>query len=180
MRRRSKAGAKAGSGRGVARGRKPLRSARARKITTAKRETTVARLARELKEALAQQKATSEVLRTISSSSGDLQPVFATILANAVSVCDADNGAINRWDGEALLPCRHTQYAVFFHRTCAGVRRIAHRAFGLAPVCWRPKSFIHIADLAADRPIPSAIRRPSRRGNRRRPDDACRADVERR
>src|SRR5262249_3084146 len=35
-------------------------------------------------------------------STGDLQPVFTTILANAVQVCDANNGVINRWDGNAL------------------------------------------------------------------------------
>ncbi len=149
MRRRSKAGAKAGSGRGVARGRKPLRSARARKITTAKRETTVARLARELNEALARQKATSEVLHAISSSSGDLKPVFATILANAVRVCDADNGIINRWDGDALhLVASHNLPAEFVTlRERTPYRPTEHSASGRM---LRAKSFIHIPDLAAD------------------------------
>jgi GAF domain-containing protein len=56
----------------------------------------------DLTEALEQQTATSEVLRVISGSSGHVQPVFEAVLANAVRLCDAKFGTINRWDGEAL------------------------------------------------------------------------------
>jgi len=50
---------------------------------------------RELNEALEQQTAASEVLRVISSTPGDLEPVFQTILANATRICEARFG--NLW-----------------------------------------------------------------------------------
>ena len=57
---------------------------------------------RELTESLDQQTATSEVLQVISSSPGDLQPVFATMLEKAVRICDAKWGTIHRWDGDSF------------------------------------------------------------------------------
>ncbi|MGB8805809.1 MAG: GAF domain-containing protein, partial [Chthoniobacterales bacterium] len=55
---------------------------------------------RELSESLEQQTATSEVLSVISSSAGELQPVFETMLAKAVALCDASFGAMWLVDGD--------------------------------------------------------------------------------
>ena len=60
------------------------------------------RLVKELRELLAQQTATSEVLQTISSSPGELQPVFEAMLANAVRICDARFGNLLMYEGSAF------------------------------------------------------------------------------
>ncbi|MGB8443479.1 MAG: GAF domain-containing protein, partial [Pseudolabrys sp.] len=57
---------------------------------------------RDLSESLEQQTATSEVLKVISSSPGELGPVFDTMLANAVHVCGANFGIMHRYDGGAF------------------------------------------------------------------------------
>jgi signal transduction histidine kinase len=65
-------------------------------------ETEITRLRRELTESLEQQKATSEVLSVISSSPGELDPVFKTILENATRICEANFGTLFRFDGDAF------------------------------------------------------------------------------
>jgi GAF domain-containing protein len=109
-------------------------------------EGEVALLTRDLRDALEQQVATSEVLQVISGSAGDLQPVFAAMLENAVRICDATFGIIYRWDGECL-------HALASHKTPPALAEARRRS----PIRPRPdmvrtvttKSVVHIPDLAA-------------------------------
>jgi len=103
----------------------------------------------DLSESLEQQTATSEVLRVISSSPGDLGPVFATMLENAARVCDAKSGNIFRWDGEAF----HHVAALNTPAAFAESRRLTElRPDPITPLARvaASKTVVQIADLAAD------------------------------
>src|SRR5262249_3734278 len=65
-----------------------------RRSATAGQKTEIALLTRELNEAREQQIATTEVLRVISSSLGELEPVFNAMLANATRICEAKFGSL--------------------------------------------------------------------------------------
>jgi GAF domain-containing protein/two-component sensor histidine kinase len=104
---------------------------------------------REVTEALEQQTATSEVLRVISSSPGELQPVFDTMLANAVRLCNASFGNLYLRDGDFFR-------LVAFHNTLpafvAQRRGQPYRPGPNAPPSrmLRTRAVIHVGDLTAD------------------------------
>ena len=113
------------------------------------RTTDLTERTADLSEALEQQTATSEVLQVISSSPGDLQPVFEAMLANAVRICDATFGNIYRWDGEALhLAAAHnTSPAYAEARRRSPFRPDPKGQLGRMVAT---KTTTHVADLAAD------------------------------
>ena len=142
--------AKARRGKLPARKRRNVsRTVRRPRSTGTGQDAKVTRLARELDEALEQQAAASEILQVISSSAGDLQPVFATILEKAVRLCSATFGNIYRWEDGAL-------HLVAAHNTPPALAEVRRRS----PLRPDPQSFvarmvatkgaINIPDLAAE------------------------------
>jgi GAF domain-containing protein len=109
------------------------------------KDTKVARLARELREAREQQAATLEVLKIISSSSGDLTPVFDAILERATELCEATHGHVWRFDGEQLyaVAVRGDPRFVEWLRQHSPVRPIAGSA---AERIVRGERLVHVAD----------------------------------
>jgi GAF domain-containing protein len=106
---------------------------------------------RELSESLEQQTATSEVLSVISSSPGELEPVFQTMLANAVRICDAKFGNIYRWDGEALhIIASHNTPPAFEEARKRGGSYRPNPEMGIGRMV-AAKTVIHIADSAAEK-----------------------------
>ena len=104
MRRRARAS-------GLARKKRPRKPAKLRRASkpvqrpassAAALQKQVGQLARELAEAREQQAATSEVLKVISSSSGELEPVFRSMLRNAVRICEAKFGVLSLREEDAF------------------------------------------------------------------------------
>src|SRR5262245_8570406 len=68
----------------------------------AKAHKRLAEADKRLIEALERQTATSEVLRVVSSSPGELEPVFEAMLGNATRLCQAEFGVLYRSEGDAF------------------------------------------------------------------------------
>jgi GAF domain-containing protein len=105
----------------------------------------------DLTESLEQQTATSEVLRVISSSPGELEPVFQAMLENAVRICDAKFGVLNRHEnGELRLGAMHnvpSAFAEFFDNAAGSYHAVPG---SVVDQVMRTKQVCHTADNAAE------------------------------
>ena len=123
---------------------------RNRSASVAGRETVVAELTQERDEALLRETANSEILRLISSSPGNLELVFRTILENATRICNAKFGNLFRFDGENYYPVAE------FNTPAALLDAITRRGrFRPSPGIsldhvMRTKQVFHSADMAAE------------------------------
>jgi GAF domain-containing protein len=111
-----------------------------------------ARLLNELRESLEQQTATSEVLKVISSSQGELEAVFQTLLANATRICEAAFGSMLQLEGDMFRRVAlhnappafaefHSKAPLVDPRKISDLRRVIET-----------KQLIHVADTAAEHP----------------------------
>ena len=106
----------------------------------------------DLSESLEQQTATSEVLRVISSSPGELEPVFQAMLANATRLCEANFGSLYLYEGDAFrITAMHNAPPAYEEvRRREPVMDSAHPAFkAILGRLAKTKEIVHIADLLA-------------------------------
>jgi signal transduction histidine kinase len=160
MKRRSRVG---GATRNAQRRKRPtpkhsgLRKAVSRRGSNETGQATeMVRLTRERDEALEREKATTEVLRVISSSPGELEPVFKAMLANATRICGAQFANMALFDGRelrmaamynaprALEELRNRNPIIALDKSVAG------------PVV-RTKQVNHVLDLAAEAPYSASV-----------------------
>jgi two-component system, NtrC family, sensor kinase len=149
MRRRSRAGPERVKSRRktIAQKRGALRNPSAADHKT---QPDVTQLTRERDEALEREKATAEVLRVISSSPGELGPVFQAMLENATRLCEAKFGTMYFREGEAFravamhgAPPAYMEarlHALVRPGTTTGIGRVV-----------QTKDVVQIEDAAADR-----------------------------
>jgi GAF domain-containing protein len=101
-----------------------------------------------LSEAVERQAATDEVLRVISSSPGDVEPVFQAVLENATRLCDAKFGTLNLYHGEVFRNVALYNVPSAYLETKLHEVIRPHPKSGHAHIV-RTKQAVHIEDLTA-------------------------------
>ena len=114
-------------------------------------------------ESLEQQTATSEILRVISQSPTDVQPVFNTIVESVVQLCDGVSATVYRFDGHLIHLVAH------HHSVPSAVREVFERVYPLPPSrtsvvaqAILDRSLVHVRDFENDPAIPTASREMAR------------------
>ena len=116
------------------------------------------RLLSELRESLQQQTATADVLKVISSSPGDLAPVFETMLENATRICEAQFGTLYRAEGDGVRCVgMHNAPKAFIEerRRNPVIRPNPATVFGRALATKRPAQIADIRDEIQSSNVPS-------------------------
>src|SRR5260221_5914530 len=111
----------------------------------------------DLSESLEQQTATAEVLRVISGSPGELEPVFNAMLANALRICEAKFGMLQRYRDGAFV------VEVMVGAPPALVEALLHKPFrppsgNPLDRMMRSKTLVHTVDAAAEQNKPMSAR----------------------
>src|SRR5512134_186031 len=116
-------------------------------------------LEKRLAEALEQQIATSEILRVISTSPTDLQPVFEAIAENAVRLCDAAVSGVLRFDGALIHLAAYRNFS-------PAVRAIVPQDYPMALTRQRmsgrailDRTVVHVPDVLSDPDYPQDVAR---------------------
>ena len=105
---------------------------------------------RDLTELLEQQTATSEVLKVISSSPGDLKPVFEAMLESATRICGAGFGAMFRIENGEFEPVAFHNVPEVLERHLTARGKIRPRSGSTMERVMRTKDVVHVVDLWQD------------------------------
>src|SRR5262249_3567737 len=119
--------------------------ARTRELAEGQRQADEAR--RQAGEALAQQTATADVLKVISRSTFDAQPVFETIIKNAARLCQSVLSAIYRSDGELVHLVAHDQFSPESVAAVRAAYPVPISSSNLISVAVRERRVVHIPDV---------------------------------
>jgi two-component system, NtrC family, sensor kinase len=133
---------------------RPLLVGKVRKKEGARVSALETRLAGALKreaEALAQQTATSEILKAISSSPTDVQPVFDIIAERAVNLCDAELSVVTRLDGTMLqIVALYGVTREVLEAVRRSARPVSADSDGISARVLRTRGVVHVADVLSD------------------------------
>jgi GAF domain-containing protein len=110
-----------------------------------------ARLLNELRQTLEQQTARSEVLRVISSSPGELNPVFDAMLENAIRICDAKFGHMLLFDGEAFTVAAMKDTPRGFANYLLSVPRVRPYPGSYLARLVESRKTVHVSDAKTDK-----------------------------
>ena len=148
MRRRSRASSKLAKTRSRKTKAKVAKSARHSGSSVARQKTAFARLRRERDTAFEQFSAASDVLKVISASAGELEPVFEAMLENATRICEATSGLLVRAENDGFRIAASL-------RQRADIEDMKHRAFKFGPStpigrAVRARQIVHVPNLSED------------------------------